>query len=212
MDAFRGVKSYQNGRLLLVQSDAFRATVSAMNSCLTYPDRSNAGGSMTLLYHRTFGPILAATTAEYIPSEPANQQYLRNAEDSPCMTAEFTVGGEKSCKDGGVRLRVEGMTVTAQAARWQASYTVEDEEVRFCLRSSGGVYHLPLVVGEKSAALSPDGCILTVEGGLTVACTVPLRVNVEERVFHQVGGFVYLPVEIPVEGEVALSLRVTSEQ
>jgi hypothetical protein len=104
------------------------------------------------------------------------------------------------------------MTVTAEAEHWKASYTVEDEEVRFCLRSSGGVYHLPLAVGEKSAALSPDGCILTVEGGLTVACTVPLRVNVEERVFHQVGGFVYLPVEIPVEGEVALSLRVTSEQ
>lgn len=212
MDAFRGVKSYQNGRLLLMQSDAFRATVSAMNSCLTYPDRSNAGGSMTLLYHRRFGAILAATTAEYIPSEPANQQYLRHAEDSPCMTAEFTVGGEKSCKDGGVRLRAEGMTVTAQAARWQASYTVEDEEVRFCLRSSGGVYHLPLVVGEKSAALSPDGCTLTVEGGLTVTSSVPLRVNVEERVFHQVGGFVYLPVEIPVEGEVILSLRVASEQ
>jgi hypothetical protein len=64
------------------------------------------------------------------------------------------------------------------------------------------------VVGEKSASLSPDGCTLTVEGGLSVTSSVPLRVNVAERVFHQVGGFVYLPVKIPVEGEARFTLSV----
>ena len=209
IETFRGIRAYQNGRLYLISTKNFRATVSAVNSCLLYPDRSNAGGSMTLLYHRDFGPILAATSAEYIPSEPTNQQYLRNAEDSPCMTAEFTVNGEKSCKDGSVRLRAEGRTVTAVAAHWQADYTVKDEEAEILVHSVDGVYHLPIVTGEREAILSEDGCTLTVEGGLTVTSTVPLRGNVKARVFHQVGGLLYLPLEIPVDGEARLTFRIT---
>ena len=208
MDAFLGVKPYQNGRLLIAQSDAFRATFSAMNACLGVSDRANAGGSVNLLYHKSLGVILAATTAEYVPSEPANQQYLRHAADSPCMTAQFTVAGTKACKDPSVCLSFEGMTVTAASSLWQASYTVGDECFAGVLRSDDGVYHLPIVCGDQKVTLLDGGCTLRFEKGLVLRSTAPLSVDVEKRVFHQVGGFVYLPVEILVKGNVRFTLSV----
>ena len=124
------------------------------------------------------------------------------------MTAQFTVAGKKACKDPSVCLSFEGMTVTAASSLWQASYTVGDECFAGVLRSDEGVYHLPIVCGDQKVTLLDGGCTLRFEKGLVLRSTVPTDVDVGKRVFHQVGGFVYLPVKIPVKGEARFTLSV----
>jgi hypothetical protein len=54
---------------------------------------------MNLLYHSSYGVICAATSAEYIPSEPLNQQNLRNGDKPECMTAQFKIDGKMACME-----------------------------------------------------------------------------------------------------------------
>ncbi|MBR6708981.1 MAG: hypothetical protein IKL84_04815 [Clostridia bacterium] len=205
-----GVKQYQNGRLLLVSNDRFRATFSTIQAALLPDYAANAGGSMNLLYHPAYGVICAATSAEYLPSEPLNQQYLRNSCDPPCMTAQFIVDEEIACRDKQVNLSVEGMCITASAAKWQASYTVSERSVDIALTCKNGIYQLPVVCAKKTpVTLSDDKKTLAIGPTLTVTSDTPLTVDCDARVFHQVGGLLYLPVSVNVQGTVKLSITVT---
>ena len=204
-----GAVSYQNGKLVLVSSGAFRATFSAVHA-MSLPDHAaNGGGSLNLLYHRDYGVICAATSASYVPSEPLNQQYLRTADHSPCMTAQFIVNGKMGCLEKEVALRVNGKEVSAIASAWQATYTLTDSAVNIVLDCQNGIYHLPIVCPKsRCATLSEDGRVLKIDHALTVKSDVPLAVDCQKRVFHQVGGLLYLPIAVSVLGRVTLSITV----
>ncbi len=204
-----GVKTYQNGNLVLLSNGTFRATLSTVRArCL--PDyAANGGGSLNLLYHKDYGVICAATSAIYQPSEVLNQQYLRNAGDPPCMTAQFVVNGKMGCTQKDVTLKVNGMTVTAQAPEWQAAYTVGEREVEILLTCQSGRYELPVVCHRESeVSLTEDGRTVSIDGRLTVSASTPLTVDVGRRVFHQVGGLLYLPISVLVSGQVRLAIKV----
>lgn len=203
-----GVKTYQSGRLVLVSKGPFRATFSAIN--VTYlPDfTANGGGSMNLLYKEGYGPVCAATSAHYKPTEPLNQQYLRHTEKSPCMTAQFVVDGAMGCMDKGVSLSTENTAVIAAAEQWQARYIFEENALRIRLTCADGVYHLPLVCSkEQRVTVSEDMCTVTLDRRLTVHCDVPLTVDPQKRVFHQVGGLLYLPIAVHVAGNAELVIE-----
>ena len=163
---------------------------------------------MNLLYHDKYGIICAATTADYFPTEPLNQQYLRKADNPPCMTAQFVIGTAQACRDRSAKLSYEGAKVTAAADKWQACYSFEGDELKISLECDGGIYNLPLVCdrGQK-ISLSEDKKILRIDGGVTVISDVPMVVDPDRRVFHQVGGLAYLPVEIPVSGRVTVIIK-----
>lgn len=204
----RGTRVYQNGKLVVVSNGAFRATFSAVQATCLPSHAANAGGSMTLLYHKDHGVICAATSAAYIPTEPLNQQYLRNAGQSPCMTAQFVVDGRMGCTEKAVTLAANGTEVTATAAAWQAVYTVGDSEVSIGLTCEDGVYNLPIVCKKDSrVTLSDDKRRLTIEGGPTVEADTPLTLDCEKRLFHQVGGLLYLPISVAVKGRARLTVR-----
>lgn len=203
-----GVRAYQNGRLLLVSHGAFRATFSA--SCATYlPEfTANYGGSMNLLYHDRYGVICAATSAKYVPTEPLNQQFLRHTDSYPCMTAQFVVDGKQACEDRDVALRFEGTTVTASADAWTASYAFSKDTLTLALSCEDGEYHLPLVCSkEKKVRLSEDRLRLEIEGGVTVCSDAPMTADPCQRVFHPVGGLLYLPIVVSVKGRVTVTIR-----
>lgn len=206
-----GIRAYQNGRLLLVSNGTFRATFSAVEAN-PYPGYGveKAGGSMTLLYHKKLGAICAATTAEYFPTEILNQQYLRNTPQTPSMTPQFWICGRQSCKDPGVRLSAEGATILAQGPDWQAEYCFREDVLEIRLRTEEGNYQIPLVCGEMPAVLSEDGRGLALGEDLQIEGSVPLEVDVKKRLFHQVGGLLYLPLGIPVKGTATLRLRSLS--
>ena len=203
-----GVKAYQNGHLVLVSDGAFRATFSTIVSDCQPSHTANAGGSMTLLYHDRYGILCAATTAEYIPTEPLNQQYLRKVANPPSMTAQFVIGGQQACRDRSARILQDGTRITATAEKWQACYSFEGTDLKITPECADGVYHLPIVCGkDQRVTLSEDKTALGIEGGVTILSDVPMVVSPEERVFHPVGGLAYLPIEIPVKGSVTVVMK-----
>lgn len=204
-----GVRLYQNGKLITVSHGVFRATFSAIDTELFHsePYLSNAGGAMGLLYHDRFGILCAATSAQYVPTEPLNQQFLRNACSPPSMTVQFLIDGGLSCCERNVTLSSEGNTVTAKGEKWQASYRFYDTELEIVLTSAEGVYQLPIVCSKEThASLSEDEMKLSFADGLTVTSTAPMEVDTDKRIFHQVGGLLYLPIKVRVCGTVRLIL------
>ena len=201
------IRLYQNGRLVLVSRGKFRATFSAVNAMFLPDYASNGGGSMNLLYHQDYGVICAATSAQYQPSEPLNQQYLRHADQTACMTAQFVVNGKMSSMDPDVALVVDGTTVCAKAAAWQAQYTIGDE-VDIALTCRDGIYNLPIVCKKNSVVVpAADGCSVTIDNQLTVTSDVPLIVDCEKRMFNQTSGLLYLPISVPVQGSARLTIK-----
>ena len=204
-----GIKSYQNGKLLLVSNGEFRATFSAIHAMLLDSYASNGGGSMNLLYHKSYGVICAATSAEYKPSEPLNQQYLRNADRTPCMTAQFVIDGEMACKDKSVNLTYNGMKITSSAEKWRADYAINSKSVTINLTSENGVYNLPIVCKKSSTViLSSDKKMLLIDSKLRINSSSPMTVDTSVRVFNQVGGLMYLPIGIEIVGTEEISIEV----
>ena len=203
-----GIKSYQQGHLLLVSHGCFRATFSTIHHDCQASHTENSGGSMNLLYHDKYGIICAATTADYFPTEQLNQQYLRNSDNPPCMTAQFVIGGAQACRDRSARLTYEGTRVVAEADKWQAKYDFGEDELTIYLECGDGVYNLPIVCGrEQRVHFSEDKKTLAIEGGMTIVSDVPMKVDPDRRVFHQVGGLAYLPISIPVNDHVNIVIK-----
>ena len=204
-----GVKKFQNGRLLLVSNGVYRATFSAVNAGFLPDYAANGGGSMNLLYHKDYGVICAATSAEYEPSEPLNQQHLRSADETPCMTAQFVCDGIMACRDKNVRLDCSGTKVNARAEKWSAEYAFNSHSVDITLLCDNGIYNIPLVCKNDSiVTVAEDNRSLSIDQRLTLSADVALTVDCDRRVFNQVGGLLYLPVSVNVQGEVHLTVEI----
>ena len=204
-----GVKKFQNGRLLLASNGKFRATFSAINAGFLPEYAANGGGSMNLLYHKAYGVICAATSAAYEPSEPLNQQHLRHADTTPCMTAQFIVNGKMGCLDKNVVLSVEDGDIIARADEWQAQYSIDEDSVTVGLTCEDGIYNLPVVCKKDcSVILSVDHKTVKIGERLTVNSDAPLKLDPNQRVFNQVGGLLYLPISVDVKGKVLISITV----
>lgn len=203
-----GIRSYQKGNLLLASVGDFRATFSTVYSSYHPKNLANGGGSMNLLYHRKYGILCAATSPQYHPTEPLNQQYLRESEDPPCMTAQFIIDGNQACQDKSAKLSYDNTEITAEGSKWQAKYSFEGDKLNISLTCQGGTYALPIVCSNtQKATLSDDKMTLSIENSVTVQSTAPMKIDVNERIFNQVGGLAYLPIEIPVAGLVTITLK-----
>ena len=203
-----GIKSYQNGKLILVSHGCFRATLSACLGGYSAPHTANAGGSMNLLYHDKYGILCAATSAQYNPTEPLNQQYLRRIDNPPCMTAQFVIDGVMACTERDVTLSAEGSCVTAAGKGWGAEYHFGNQALEIRLVCENGVYNLPVVCSrERTVTLSDDKKTVHIENGATVCSDVPLTVDPNARVLHQVGGLLYLPISVSIRGVAKLSIE-----
>jgi hypothetical protein len=124
------------------------------------------------------------------------------------MTAQVVIGGAQACRDRSAKLTFEGTTVMSTAEKWQATYDFGEDELTICLECSDGIYNLPVVCGrEQRVIISEDKKTLAIEGGVTVISEAPMNVDPDRRVFHQVGGLAYLPIEIPVKGYVTVTVK-----
>ena len=205
------VKKFQNGRLALLSVGQFRATVSAINARYLPEYSSNSGGSLNLLYHDGYGVICAATSAKYVPSEPLNQQYLRNADESPCMTAQFIINDKMGCTDTNVELYMSGTEITASSSDWQAKYAVKDEAFNISLSCENGTYNIPIVCGRDAVVtVSNNRCNVLIDGKLSIKSDVPISIDSTKRVFNQVGGFLYLPISLDVKGTAKICIKIVN--
>ena len=201
-----GVKKFQNDRLILISKGIFRATFSAVNAN-TIRLAENGGGSMNLLYVDGYGITCAATSAYFRPSEPFNQQLSRHDYECECMTAQFIVDGEQACMDKSVKISSEGTTVTAVAKKWSAKYAFTDTALNITLQSADAVYSLPIVCSkDNSVKVTDGGKTLVIADTLRIRSSVAMEVDENEREFNQVGGLLYLPINIAVKDRVSVTV------
>lgn len=204
-----GIKKLQKGKLLLVSNGPFRATFSAMK--YLHEDLANGGGSMNLLYHDTYGVICAATSAKFFMQETYNQQQLRNADEMKCMTPQFIVDGKMACRDQNVNLTFSGTKVYAKAEDWQAEYAFYDDTLEITLTSHGGTYHLPIVCKkDDNVMVNDDRCVIEINKKLTITSDTCMHVDCDKRFFNQVGGFLYLPISLEVQGRARIDVYIES--
>lgn len=193
-----GIKSYQNDGVILVSHGIWRATFNASDAASVNPHASNGGGSMTLLYHKDFGPLCAATSAVYHPTEITNQQYLRNSDNPPSMTAQFVINGRQACYDNNVTLKYFGTTVKAIAEKWSAEFAFDEDTLNIDLSCENGIYNLPIVCSKNTAAtFSNDGKTVKI-GSIEINSSSKLICDTQKRVLNQVGGMNYLPISVKV--------------
>ena len=140
-----------------------------------------SGGTMTLLWHRAYGPVIAAANTDFSLREPLNQQLTRRKklQGSVCPRLE----------------REENGVVYSQVYDLNASVAAEAFPDRAVVRAEGrlcDLFHEPSDGGEAYAltyALSEQG--LSVEGRITAAA--------------KTGVLFYLPVVCPADLPPAVS-------
>ena len=124
------------------------------------------------------------------------------------MTAQFIVNNKMGCQDKEVSLSANETQITASAADWQAIYSINDSSVNIELNCNNGIYNLPIVCKKSSyVTVSEDKCIVKIDQKLTIQSDTPFIVDPNKRIFNQVGGLLYLPISIKVQGKACLTIK-----
>jgi hypothetical protein len=96
----------------------------------------------------------------------------------------------------------------ATAEKWQACYSFEGDELKIRLSCGDGAYNLPIVCRkDQRVSISEDKKALIIAGGATITSSTPMDIDPDRRIFHQVGGLAYLPIEIPVKGYATVTIK-----
>ena len=233
-ETFQGVRRYPSAGVTLAAKGGFRA--SFYDSDYTQDPRlSPRGGSMTLLWHEKYGPLLAATPNEYYPVEPQNMQRLRYGGQILNMTPRIDAGEYSSVHDAdfvfsfdqdlfqftsrGFLTGLSGDVLTLETreyARYEYAVRFGEDAVLITLRSTapGAVFRLPVIAGkEDEVVLSQNRVLIRRQGAAAEIETTGLWTapfGSKERRFHPVGGFDHLMLELPLspEGSREIAIRV----
>lgn len=202
-----GIHSYQNGNLFTVTRGGFTATINACDTHI-YPG-SETGGGISLLWHKAYGAILAATPNRFVPTEMLNMQLQRHSEEELCHTPRLG----NSDLDKSVVLLANGYTVTAssKSGGFEVSYDFGADSLIISISSETDTeYILPIVTesGQEIKFLQNETIfnnMLSVKsnGGCTVTPSD------EERYFHPVGGFQYKHLTFPVKANTPLTVEIS---
>lgn len=202
-----GVRAYQNSFLYTVTKGAFIATVNACDTHI-YSGSETGGGAVSMLWHKKYGAVMAATLNRFVPTEPLNMQIQRNVDDEICNTAR--VGN--SDLDKTVRLNRTDFNITAKSEQngFEIKYEFCDDSVKICVLSNADTeYVLPIVSqsGDSVCELKNEvifNKIISVEfdGAYKISPEGP------KRYFHPVGGFQYKHLTFPVKAGKELHIAI----
>ena len=233
-DDFRGTAAYPSCGVFLAGSGDFRASLYASDYA-SDPRVQPLGGSLTLLWHRKTGPVLAATPNEYYPKEPQNMQGLRYGGPVRCMTPRIVSGAFSSVYDPLFSFRAdreepvfetEGWLTspdgtilqreTQEYARYRAVWRFTETEVCLtaCQGAASGTLILPVIAGSRDRAeLAGNRVVITRPGGtITLTADSPLSLpdGDGKRFFNPVGGFqhIFVCADLPRDTQVHIRIRV----
>ena len=213
-----GIKSFQNGYLKLISVGDLRATVSAVDFNQGVADnRCNMGGNLNLLWHKKYGAICAATMHVFHMVEPTNFQLLRNAEKTYCMTPRIICGEYESDTDKTVTIssstdenRAEVTVIGNNELSFKIDYVFKGDEVEIAITSEkDAVYKLPIIVDNKSEVKALSEKEYLFNNLLVVSANVKIKIeDLSKRYFNQVGGFEYLPLELPLKANETVQINL----
>jgi len=198
-----GIRFFQNGSLAVVSVNGWRATISAVDLCYA-ENCENGGGSMTLLYSDG-KPLCASTMRVYRPVEIRNMQSIRNDFQSGCMTPRlvFSDGRDNLLDFGDVTLnRTADNQVTARGSDYSMTYTFGKKLTIEVCSNRNAKFMIPVIkhgeVSETENSVTVGNIRITAQG-----------IKHSEPEFNQVGGFIWVPIEIPVKDKAEISLEMT---
>jgi hypothetical protein len=185
-----------------------------------------SGGALSVLYHQSLGPLLAASMTEYLMIEIANQQQFR---DGPHMalTPRIECAAYTSVNDfkavltstrsqQEITFSTDGQLLTSShhafaggRLSYHLEYRLSEKSVELSARAEGQGpaamrFVLPVIIrpGERIEQLDRRTIRMAkTKGTLTVTADIDLIpiVSVEMRTFNLVPGFEAVPIEIPLE-------------
>lgn len=207
-----GLRYFPDLDIAMVAKGKLRATVSAYDYAVR-PEAAVGGGTLTMLYHMTYGPLFAATMAKYTRYEELNMQLPRGPVS--CGTVRIEADGLSSVfaldavltkeeTEEAVLLSATGCLQNQRRTEKGASYTLtyrfaEEGMIFTAACDRDAILYLPVVCSKAST--------LTVLGREAVVsnkkATVSLRSdgvflceNPNERFFNPVGGFLYADLRL----------------
>jgi len=159
---------------------------------------------MTLLMHGKT-PVCAATTREYYPAEPLNMQYLRNADQTSCMTPRlvFENGSDNLTESGVTLMQTGACALCAQGEDWKIGYSF-GEKVTITVESAHPAkFILPII---RSGEIVVGDNVLRI--GKIVMRAEKFSCTPDVYGFHQVGGFIWLPIAVEVQRKCEITIEV----
>ncbi len=209
-----GIRAFQNGNLIRVTRGGFTATVNATDTH-SKEENASSGGSLSLLWHKERGPILAATLHTYTSAEPLNMQYQRGSNETHCMTARFVSSDANysSDTDESVALSYNEWRLLARSQERHISLKYEFDEsfVSISVTSDfDGEYLLPIITEEKESIAVNESSLLFGNKLLVCADKTPeLRLDNGKRFFNQVGGFQYAVAAFRIKNSESVNVKIS---
>lgn len=200
-----------------------------------------SGGALSLLYHRTLGPILTASMTEYHALEISNQQAHR---DYPHMTltpriecasdltytslSDFEAALTVTSRADEIIFEARGRLLTAShqpipksEVHYHLSYRFMPSKVEIIAGAdqTGPAplrLILPVIVHREDTTLSPDPRTVRItknKGALIVRTDAPDGFNnlVSERTFNLVPGFECLPLRVTLQQGKEIRIELSAE-
>ena len=202
-----GIRTYQNGYLYTVTKGDFIATVNACDTHI-YSGSETGGGTISLLWNKSYGAVMAATLNRFVTTEPLNMQIQRNVDEELCNTARIG----NSDLDKTVEMKVDGYTITASSEQngFEIQYDFCDDVLKICILSNKDTEYILPIVSQSGDRIRISDHEIKFKDMLTVSfdgkCTV--TPGDEKRHFHPVGGFQYKHLTFPVKADEALNIEM----
>lgn len=223
-----GVKYFPSRDIHLISTRSWRATVNNADYWFNRESQATAGGSLSLLYHRVAGLVLAGTSMEYKIDEPLNMQWQTHDTLTLSFTpriesGEFTNVYDKeatvSVKGGKNRVRVvvEGNLTNVDgesSAPFRLEYRLRGDKLKI-FASGEGEFVLPLICSpDDELKECADGGFCIVRDAATISVSASTSVvpghtaRPEGYAFTPIAGLVSPYFSIPLEGRTKIEVAV----
>ena len=225
-----GVKYFPSRNIHLIGTRSWRATLNNADNWFNRESQTTAGGSLSLLYHRKVGPILAGTALTYKTDEPQNMQWQKHDKVTRSFTpriengefsnvydkdAVVTVKSGKRC----VRILVEGNLTDEKGTKsspFRIEYRLRGDKLT--IRATGeGKFIIPVISTPKDllATSGDKKLVITRDAGIiTLRTSSKLSLEKTDRpdgfAFTPIGGFMSPYPTIPLNGKrtkITLSVK-----
>lgn len=229
-----GLKSFPEVGTHLASVGEWRATVTDYDWDYLVPAGGGhaSGGALSLLYHQTFGVVLAASLTKYRVVEVGNQQVpigpshqvltprIEAANDETITSLnDFSAILTASSEAEGVGFRangaLQGIDHQAPGGRYELSYNIGGTvELTALVSGRDGRLVLPLIARPDDVVAHPAAGIVVLtrrEGRLTITADAscgfaPLPTA---RIFNLVPGFQAVRLSLPLTDGVAVRVRIS---
>jgi hypothetical protein len=243
-----GIKSFPEIATHLASLGPWRATVTGYD--FEYIERVQSGGggasggghasggALSLLYHQTLGPILAASMTEYQMIEISNQQVHL---DKPhmCLTPRIELAAKQTCTslsdfEAAITTNSTPTEITIESrgrlltnahkpspegeAHYHLTYRLTNSAVEITATAEAPIqtplhFILPVISSSTESITQPNPNTIQIakpKGTLTIRISAPQSPETlpKERTFNLVPGFEAVPLTIPMQSGKQIQLRL----